>query len=133
MNAGFKNSLRGFKMPVIRRRHAGETQILFQHLLDSIIAAETAKRRKACSGLSEILLGSMPSLGSDGHQRHIHITELPVEKSSRMDPKALNPVRMARAFGLGIRAGRLAYEAGVMAKQDMAVASTPVAGYPILL
>ncbi len=47
--------------------------------------------------------------------------------------KALNPVRMARAFGLGIRAGRLAYEAGVMAKQDMAVASTPVAGYPILL
>ena len=47
--------------------------------------------------------------------------------------KALNPVRMARAFGLGIRAGRLAYEAGVMAKQDMAVASTPVAGHPILL
>ena len=47
--------------------------------------------------------------------------------------KALNPVRMARAFGLGIRTGRLGYEAGVMAKQDMAVASTPVAGYPILL
>jgi len=47
--------------------------------------------------------------------------------------KALNPVRMARAFGLGIQAGRLAYEAGVMAPQDMAVASTPVAGYPILL
>jgi thiazole synthase len=47
--------------------------------------------------------------------------------------KALNPVRMARAFGLGIQAGRLAFEAGVMAPQDMAVASTPVAGYPILL
>jgi thiazole synthase len=47
--------------------------------------------------------------------------------------KALNPVHMARAFGLGIRAGRLAFEAGVMAKQDMAVASTPVAGHPILL
>ncbi len=47
--------------------------------------------------------------------------------------KALNPVRMARAFGLGIQAGRLAFEAGVMAQQDMAVASTPVAGYPILL
>ena len=47
--------------------------------------------------------------------------------------KALDPVRMARAFGLGIAAGRLAFEAGVMAKQDMAVASTPVAGYPILL
>ena len=47
--------------------------------------------------------------------------------------KALNPVRMARAFGLGVRAGRLAFESGVMAKQDMAVASTPVAGHPILL
>jgi len=47
--------------------------------------------------------------------------------------KALNPVRMAHAFGLGIRAGRLAFEAGVMAKQDMAVASTPVASHLILL
>jgi len=47
--------------------------------------------------------------------------------------KAVNPVHMARAFGLGIQAGRLAFEAGVMAQQDMAVASTPVAGYPILL
>nr|WP_295783626.1 thiazole synthase [Rhodoferax sp.] len=47
--------------------------------------------------------------------------------------KALNPVRMARAFGLGIQAGRLAFVSGVMAKQDMAVASTPVAGHPILL
>lgn len=47
--------------------------------------------------------------------------------------KALDPVRMARAFRLGIESGRLAFEAGVMAQQDMAVASTPVAGYPILL
>ena len=46
---------------------------------------------------------------------------------------ALDPVRMARAFRLGIEAGRLAFEAGVMARQDMAVASTPVAGHPILL
>jgi thiazole synthase len=47
--------------------------------------------------------------------------------------QALDPVRMARAFGLAIAAGRMGFEAGVMAKQDMAVASTPVAGYPILL
>jgi thiazole synthase len=47
--------------------------------------------------------------------------------------RALDPVRMARAFRLGIEAGRLACAAGVMARQDMAVASTPVAGYPILL
>jgi thiazole synthase len=46
---------------------------------------------------------------------------------------ALDPVRMARAFKLGIASGRLAFEAGVMARQDMAVASTPVAGHPILL
>ena len=46
---------------------------------------------------------------------------------------AIDPVRMARAFGLGIASGRMAFEAGVMPKQDMAVASTPVAGYPILL
>jgi thiazole synthase len=46
---------------------------------------------------------------------------------------AVDPVRMARAFKLGIESGRLAFEAGVMPLQDMAVASTPVAGYPILL
>ena len=46
---------------------------------------------------------------------------------------AVDPVRMARAFKLGIESGRLAFESGVMARQDMAVASTPVAGHPILL
>jgi thiazole synthase len=43
------------------------------------------------------------------------------------------PVAMARAFGDAVRAGRLAFEAGVMAPQDMAVASTPVAGRPMLI
>jgi thiazole synthase len=47
--------------------------------------------------------------------------------------QAVNPVRMARAFGLAIDAGRCAFEAGVMAVQDMAVASTPVSGRPFLL
>jgi thiazole synthase len=47
--------------------------------------------------------------------------------------QAVNPVRMARAFGLAIDAGRSAFEAGVMAVQDMAVASTPVSGRPFLL
>jgi len=46
---------------------------------------------------------------------------------------AVDPVTMARAFRLGIEAGRLAYEAGVMARQDMAVASTPVTGQPFIL
>ncbi len=47
--------------------------------------------------------------------------------------QARDPVRMARGFGLAIEAGRAAYEAGVMAPQDMAVASTPVSGHPFLI
>lgn len=47
--------------------------------------------------------------------------------------QAVDPVRMARAFGLAIEAGRAAFEAGVMAPQDMAVASTPVSGHPFLV
>ncbi|MGI9217277.1 MAG: thiazole synthase [Hydrogenophaga sp.] len=46
---------------------------------------------------------------------------------------AVDPVRMARAFRLAIEAGRAAFEAGVMAPQDMAVASTPVSGHPFLI
>ncbi|MEO6291323.1 MAG: thiazole synthase [Burkholderiaceae bacterium] len=45
---------------------------------------------------------------------------------------AHQPVQMAAAFKLGIEAGRLAYEAGIMATQDMAVATTPVTGRPFL-
>ena len=47
--------------------------------------------------------------------------------------QARDPVAMARAFGDAVRAGRLAFQAGVMAPQDMAVASTPVSGRPLLI
>jgi len=47
--------------------------------------------------------------------------------------QAADPIRMASAFGQAIAAGRLGYESGVMAKQDMAVASTPVGGRPFLI
>jgi len=47
--------------------------------------------------------------------------------------QAHDPVAMARAFRLGIEAGRMAYEAGIMARQEMAVATTPVTGRPFLL
>ena len=47
--------------------------------------------------------------------------------------QAVDPVRMARSFGLAIEAARMAHEAGVMPQQDMAVASTPVAGHPFLI
>ena len=46
---------------------------------------------------------------------------------------AHDPVAMARAFKLGVEAGRLAWEAGIMAKQEMAVATTPVTGRPFVL
>ena len=47
--------------------------------------------------------------------------------------QARDPVRMARAFALAVEAGRLGFEAGAMAAQDMAVASTPVSGRPFLI
>ncbi|HEU4620828.1 MAG TPA: thiazole synthase [Burkholderiaceae bacterium] len=46
---------------------------------------------------------------------------------------ARDPVAMARAFALAVEAGRLAWHAGTMAKQDFAVPSTPVSGEPVLL
>jgi thiazole synthase len=47
--------------------------------------------------------------------------------------QARDPVRMAGAFRGAIEAGRAARLAGVMAKQDFAVATTPVGGQPFLL
>lgn len=47
--------------------------------------------------------------------------------------QARDPVRMARAFACAIDAGRLGFEAGVMAAQDFAVPSTPVPGHPFLI
>ncbi|MCZ4282123.1 thiazole synthase [Kiloniella laminariae] len=44
--------------------------------------------------------------------------------------KAGDPVAMARAFGLAIESGRLAYEADPMEQRDMAAPSTPVIGLP---
>ena len=45
---------------------------------------------------------------------------------------ARDPVAMARAFAHAIEAGRLGLEAGLIAAQDMAVASTPVAGAAVM-
>jgi thiazole synthase len=47
--------------------------------------------------------------------------------------QARDPVLMARAFRDAVAAGRAAYRAGVMAKQDLAVPSTPVTGQPFVL
>jgi len=43
---------------------------------------------------------------------------------------AADPVGMARAFRHAVEGGRLGYLSGLIAAQDMAVASTPVAGRP---
>lgn len=47
--------------------------------------------------------------------------------------QAREPVAMARAFRLAIEAGRAGWRAGTMARQDFAVASTPVLGHPFTL
>lgn len=47
--------------------------------------------------------------------------------------QADDPVTMARAFKLAVEAGRLAYESGIMVRQEMAVPSTPVTGRPFTL
>jgi thiazole synthase len=44
--------------------------------------------------------------------------------------KAGDPVAMAEAFGAAVRAGRMAFVAGMMEARDMAAPSTPVAGTP---
>jgi thiazole synthase len=44
--------------------------------------------------------------------------------------KAADPVRMAEAFAVAIRAGRIGFESGLIPSRDMAVPSTPVAGTP---
>ena len=46
--------------------------------------------------------------------------------------RAQEPVAMARAFALAIRAGRLGHTAGLMEPRDMASPSTPVAGTPFM-
>lgn len=46
--------------------------------------------------------------------------------------RAGDPVAMARAFGLAVEAGRLAFEAGALAPRDMAAPSTPVFGQAVL-
>jgi thiazole synthase len=47
--------------------------------------------------------------------------------------QARDPVRMAAAFRHAVEAGRCGWRAGVMARQDFAVASTPVGGQPFLI
>jgi thiazole synthase len=47
--------------------------------------------------------------------------------------QARNPVGMAQGFRLAVEAGRAGWRAGVMARQDFAVPSTPVSGQPLLL
>jgi thiazole synthase len=47
--------------------------------------------------------------------------------------QARDPVVMARAFRLAVEAGRAAWCAGVMARQDFAVASTPTGGNAFLI
>ena len=44
--------------------------------------------------------------------------------------QAVDPVGMAQAFRLAVQAGRIGWNSGLLAPQEMAVASTPVGGRP---
>jgi len=46
--------------------------------------------------------------------------------------KAADPVAMARAMALAIKAGRLAHGAGPIERRDMAAPSTPLIGMAVL-
>jgi thiazole synthase len=41
-----------------------------------------------------------------------------------------DPIKMANAFSFAVKAGRLAYEAGLMKEREFASPSTPVVGTP---
>jgi thiazole synthase len=44
--------------------------------------------------------------------------------------KAIDPVAMAKSFALAVHSGRLAFEAGIMPKRDLATPSTPLMDTP---
>lgn len=46
--------------------------------------------------------------------------------------RSADPVAMARAFGQAVEAGRVAHQAGLMPRRDMAEASTPIFGMAVL-
>ncbi|MCL1961599.1 MAG: thiazole synthase [Desulfovibrionaceae bacterium] len=92
-----------FALRLLRERLHGATLIV-----DAGIGAPSHAAQALEMGIDAVLLNSAVSRSPD-------------------------PVRMAGAFRLAIEAGRAAYRAGVLPKQDFATATTPVTGNSFLL
>src|SRR3954467_5098761 len=83
--------------------------------------------------LPEALLVVDAGIGSPQHAVHAMELGFDAVLVNSAVSQAHDPVKMARAFRLAVESGRLAYEAGIMGRQEMAVPSTPVPGQPFLL
>jgi thiazole synthase len=83
--------------------------------------------------LPDALLIIDAGLGAPSHAAHA--MELGFDAVLVNSAVALSgdPVQMARAFRHAVQAGRDGWRAGLIPVQDFAVASTPVAGQPVLL
>lgn len=83
--------------------------------------------------LPEALLVVDAGIGSPQHAVHAMELGFDAVLVNSAVSQSHDPVKMARAFRLAVESGRLAWEAGIMARQEMAVPSTPVTGQPFVL
>ncbi|UZG42647.1 thiazole synthase [Caldimonas thermodepolymerans] len=80
--------------------------------------------------LPDVTLVVDAGIGAPSHAAHAMELGYDAVLLNSAVAQASDPVGMARAFRHAIEAGRLGYLSGLLAPQDMAVASTPVAGRP---
>ncbi len=80
--------------------------------------------------LPDITLVVDAGLGAPSHAAHALELGYDAVLLNTAIAKAADPVAMAKAFRLGVEAGRTAYEAGLMEARDFASPSTPVIGTP---
>ena len=88
-------------------------------------ALETLRRR-----LPDAVLVVDAGLGRPSHATQVMELGFDAVLLNTAVAQAGDPVRMARAFADGVRAGRGAYEAMPMTERVAAQASTPVVGMP---
>lgn len=83
--------------------------------------------------LPDVMLVVDAGIGSPQHAVHAMELGFDAVLVNSAVSHAHDPVKMAQAFRLAVESGRLGYEAGIMARQEMAVPSTPVTGQPFVL
>lgn len=83
--------------------------------------------------LPDVTLIVDAGIGAPSHAAHAMEMGLDGVLLNSAVAHARDPIRMAQAFRDAVTAGRLGYEAGLIAPQDMAVPSTPVTDRPFLV